>query len=125
MKNLICIFLILSSFHTFAQTRLNIIEIGHPTLRALAKEVHSDDINTPDFQTFIDDMVHTMNKAGGVGLAAPQVNESLKMFVMKNAFQVPLAIVINPTIEYLEEFGKKTLLKVVFLFPVNPESSKI
>lgn len=108
MKNktflvLISLFLTLTSY----ATTLEIIKIGHPTLRAKAEEVHFADIQSPEFQKLIDDMVSTMGEAGGVGLAAPQVNKSLRMFVMKSWPNVPLTIVINPKIEYLEEFGKK------------------
>jgi peptide deformylase len=87
---------------------LEIIKIGHPTLRAKAQEINFADIQSPEVQKFIDDMITTMGEAGGVGLAAPQVNKSIRMFVMKSSFpNVPLTIVINPKLEYLEEFGKK------------------
>jgi peptide deformylase len=86
---------------------LEIIKIGHPTLRAKAQEVHFADIQNPEFQKLIDDMIATMQSAGGVGLAAPQINKSLRLFVMKSGFTVPLTIVINPKVEYLDEFGKK------------------
>lgn len=105
MKFLIPLLLFVCNF-SLAQTRLEIIQIGHPTLRAQAKELALPQVAEPSFQIFIDDMVHTMKKAGGVGLAAPQVNQSVRMFVMKSGFQVPLTIVINPVIEYLTEYGK-------------------
>lgn len=92
-------------FATAAQ--LEIIKIGHPTLRATAEEVHFADIQSPEFQKLIDDMITTMSEAGGVGLAAPQVNKSLRLFVMKSWPGVPLTVVINPKIEYLESSGKK------------------
>jgi peptide deformylase len=107
MKKLTLIALLLGSFQTLAQTRLEVIQIGHPTLRAQAKEVDLNAAANPVFQTLIDNMIFTMKKASGVGLAAPQVNESIRMFVMKSGFQVPLTVVINPTIEYLTEFGKQ------------------
>lgn len=94
------------SFAASAET-LEIIKIGHPTLREKAQEVHFADIQSPAFQKLIDNMVTTMKEAGGVGLAAPQVNKSLRLFVMKSGRAVPLTIVINPKVEYLEEFGKK------------------
>ncbi len=52
-------------------------------------------------------MIYTMGKAGGVGLAAPQVNKSLRLFVMKSWPTVGLTVVINPKMEYLDEYGKK------------------
>jgi peptide deformylase len=87
---------------------LEIIQIGHPTLRLTANEVSLAEIESPEFQILVDEMVKTMKKAGGVGLAAPQVNKSLRLFVMKSGLSVPLTIVINPKIEYLESFGKKS-----------------
>lgn len=95
------------AFSLHAQTQLNIITIGHPTLRAHAKELSLTDIENRNLQTLIDDMVFTMKKAGGIGLAAPQVNESIRMFVMKSGLRVPLTIVINPTIEYLTQHGQQ------------------
>lgn len=109
MKNK-TILVILISLFTFAASAetLEIIKIGHPTLRAKAEEVNFADIQSPAFQKLIDDMILTMGSAGGVGLAAPQVNKSVRMFVMKSSLpNVPLTIVINPKLEYLEEFGKK------------------
>lgn len=91
----------------FAQTRLSIIQVGHPTLREQARELSMAEIQSPEIQTLIDDMVFTMKKAGGVGLAAPQVNESLRLFVMKSGFSVPLTVVINPKLEYLESYGQQ------------------
>lgn len=86
---------------------LEIIKIGHPALRAQAEEVNFADITTPEFQKLIDDMVKTMHNHSGVGLAAPQVNKSIRVFVMQSWPFVPLTIVINPKIEYLESYGKQ------------------
>ena len=52
---------------------------GHPVLRKKANEV-SD--NEPHLQEFIDEMFSTMYNAEGVGLAAPQVGSSLRMFII-------------------------------------------
>jgi|SRR5690606_13882557 len=106
MKKLI-ILLSLFSLNALSSTQLEIIKIGHPTLRAQAEEVHQGDIRDEKFQKLIDDMIFTMGKAGGVGLAAPQVNKSLRLFVMKSWPTVPLTVVINPKVEYLEEYGQK------------------
>lgn len=95
-------------FHSWASTPLEIIKLGHPTLRLQAKEVAAAEIQNPAFQALVDNMIVTMSKAGGVGLAAPQVNESLRLFVMKSWPSVALTVVINPKIEYLDEFGQKS-----------------
>ena len=89
-------------------TKLEIMKLGHPTLRLEAQELNLAEIESPEMQKLIDDMVETMAQSQGIGLAAPQVNKSLRMFVMKNWPGVPLTVVINPKIEYLEEYGKKS-----------------
>jgi peptide deformylase len=81
-----------------------IITDGHPTLRKVAKKVHPREIHDPLFQQLIDDMFETMYAAPGVGLAAPQVNVSKRLFVMDihDENHKP-AVVINPKIELAEE----------------------
>lgn len=114
--SLIC-FILGLSFSAFGAQELPIIKIGHPTLRQVAKEVNLDAIQNPAFQALIDNMVHTMKKAGGIGLAAPQVNESLRMFVMKSGLRVPLTVVINPTLEVLPEEGKQNSVEGCLSIP--------
>jgi peptide deformylase len=81
-----------------------IVGQDHPTLRKVAKRVDSKEISTPLFQQLIDDMFETMYDAPGVGLAAPQVNVSKRVFVMdvRDDEHEP-AVVINPKIESAEE----------------------
>lgn len=59
-------------------TSLNIINPSNPILRKKAKKVTRFD---GKLQNLIDDMIETMQDAPGVGLAAPQVSESLRLFV--------------------------------------------
>lgn len=81
-----------------------IITDGHPTLRKVAKRVAPREIGDPLFQQLIDDMFETMYAAPGVGLAAPQVNVSKRVFVMDvNDDEHEPAVVINPKIEFVEE----------------------
>ncbi len=56
-----------------------ILKYGDAVLHAPARAV--DDI-TPDIQALIDDMIETMYAAPGIGLAAPQVGVSLRLFVV-------------------------------------------
>jgi peptide deformylase len=58
---------------------LNIIKIGHPTLRKVAKPVEKFD---QDLEKLVLDMVETMRLNDGIGLAAPQVNVSKRLFVI-------------------------------------------
>jgi peptide deformylase len=81
-----------------------IITDGHPTLRKVAKKVDLSEIREPLFQQLIDDMFETMYAAPGVGLAAPQVNVSKRVFVIDvHHDEHPPAVVINPKIESAEE----------------------
>jgi peptide deformylase len=64
---------------------LKIARMGHPVLLERAAPV--PDPSHPEIQRLIDDMIETMLDAGGVGLAAPQVHVSLRLFV----FHLPAA----------------------------------
>ena len=76
-----------------------ILTDNHPTLRKVAKRVKPDEMADPLFQQLIDDMFATMYAAPGIGLAAPQVNVSKRLFVVDlgndEAEQGPL-VMINP-----------------------------
>jgi peptide deformylase len=85
-----------------------IITDGHPTLRKVAKKVSLKEIAGPLFQQLIDDMFETMYHAPGVGLAAPQVNVSKRLFVMDvgEDDEHPEGgryAVVNPKIDVAEE----------------------
>ena len=58
---------------------LPIISYGHSVLRQECKEV---DTGYPDLNAIIDSMWETMYPADGTGLAAPQVNQLLKIFIV-------------------------------------------
>jgi len=55
--------------------------MGHPVLRAKARSVEKSEIRAASMQKLIDDMLDTMREYHGVGLAAPQVHEGLRLFV--------------------------------------------
>jgi len=55
--------------------------MGHPVLRERARPVSMSDLKDPLVQKLIDDMIDTMHEYHGVGLAAPQVHEGLRVFV--------------------------------------------
>src|SRR5947199_10767070 len=61
---------------------LPIVAYGHPILRKVAIEV---DENYPGLAKVIEDMWETMYASNGVGLAAPQVNRDVRIFVMDSA----------------------------------------
>lgn len=60
---------------------LKVARLGHPILRAKARPVDPATIATPAFQKLIDDMIETMLEYHGVGLAAPQVHEGVRLFI--------------------------------------------
>jgi peptide deformylase len=60
---------------------LKVARMGHPVLRAKARAVDKSELKNPEIQHFIDSMIDTMFEYSGVGLAAPQVHEALRVFV--------------------------------------------
>ena len=52
---------------------------GHPTLKKVAQSINSE---YPNLKTIIDDMFETMYHSKGVGLAAPQVDLSIRLIVI-------------------------------------------
>ena len=55
--------------------------MGHPVLRAKARALDKAEIRSTAIQKLIDDMLDTMSEYHGVGLAAPQVHEGVRLFV--------------------------------------------
>ena len=60
---------------------LKVARMGHPVLRARARALDRGEIRTPAIQKLIDDMIETMEEYHGVGLAAPQVHERVRIFI--------------------------------------------
>ncbi len=80
---------------------LKIARMGHPVLRTRARLLEHDEIGTPRIQQLIDDMFETMNDSQGIGLAGPQVHESIRLFVAgvdDEDGTMPPVVMINPTI---------------------------
>lgn len=73
----------------------NIVELGDDVLRKKCRPVA--DI-TERVQILIDDMIETMNEAGGVGLAAPQVGVLRRLFVIDVGDENGTIVLINPEI---------------------------
>jgi peptide deformylase len=55
---------------------------GHPILKKVAEEIDQD---YPDLQKLIDDLFDTMYHSEGLGLAAPQIGKSIRIFVIDGA----------------------------------------
>jgi peptide deformylase len=60
---------------------LKVAQMGNPILRARARALERADLKTAVVQKLIDDMVETMEEYHGIGLAAPQVHEGLRIFI--------------------------------------------
>ena len=58
---------------------LPIVAYGNPVLRKIGAEISQD---YPDLNLLIDNMWETMYNSNGVGLAAPQINRDIRLFVM-------------------------------------------
>jgi peptide deformylase len=56
-----------------------IVVYGHPVLRKIAEEIDKD---YPGLNQFIDDLFETMYNSEGLGLAAPQIGRSIRIFVI-------------------------------------------
>jgi peptide deformylase len=61
---------------------LPIVAYGHPILRKVATDI---DEHYPDLKKLIEDMWETMYASNGVGLAAPQINKDIRLFVIDSA----------------------------------------
>ncbi len=100
-----------------ASTSLKIVQIGDPVLRQVARALSQEEILSPRIQKLIQDMKETMRSAPGVGLAAPQIGESIQLAVIEDMDQsalskaqieererypVPFHVIINPSL-YIEE----------------------
>ena len=86
---------------------LKIARMGHPVLRAPAAEVEHP--TAPWVRRLVEDMIETMEDAGGTGLAAPQVHMPYRIVVFRvggeRLTELPgdteqdLTVLINPVIE--------------------------
>jgi peptide deformylase len=85
---------------------LKVCRLGHPVLRMEAKRVSSKALASPEIQTLIDNMMETMVEYYGVGLAAPQVHESLSIAVIEShgtRGEIPMTVLVNPEATVLDE----------------------
>jgi len=74
-----------------------IAQLGQPVLRESTRKI--DDPHEPSVQALIDDMLVTVADAGGVGIAATQVYESLALFIVASrpTPRYPDAAAMTPT----------------------------
>jgi peptide deformylase len=106
---------------------LKVARMGHPVLRQRARPLGVSALRDPLVQKLIDDMIETMHEYHGVGLAAPQVHEDLRIFVglLDDAPEddsEPMAV-INPEITPLSDEkaeGREGCLSIPEIFGAVP-----
>ncbi len=85
---------------------LKVCHLGHPVLRMQAERLTPEALASPAIQTLIDNMIETMVEYYGVGVAAPQVHESLAIAVIEShgpRGAIPLTVLVNPDVTILDE----------------------
>ena len=88
-----------------------IVQIGNPALREIAKAVEESEITSKEIQSLVDDLIETMRNANGAGLAATQIAVPYRICVIevnKNPRypykpDIPLTVLINPKVTFLTE----------------------
>src|SRR5262245_43740059 len=92
---------------------LKVARIGHPVVRRPASPIPLDELRSSAIHRLIDDMRWTMYEYDCVGLAAPQIHESLRLAVLevppsdrRSEGGVPFSVLANPVVTPL---GSETL----------------
>lgn len=94
---------------------LPIVGFGHPILRTVAKDI---DAEYPMLEKLIADMWDTMYASNGVGLAAPQINRAIRLFVIDST-QIFEGMEADEKKKYPRDFGYKLTFinaKIINLF---------
>ena len=85
--------------------------MGHPLLRQRARRLDPGELGTAEIGALLDDMQDTLHDYGGIGLAAPQVGESVRLGIIEipggasrygELTPMPLTVFVNPEIEILD-----------------------
>lgn len=77
---------------------LEIAKIGNEVLKEVAKSIET--LEDEKLQSFIDSLIATTIAANGVGIAAPQVSESIRLFIVASRpnIRYPQAPLMEPTV---------------------------
>lgn len=110
--------------------------MGHPVLRRIADPVA--DPTDPAIRALAEDMIDTMIAADGVGLAAPQIGEPLRLIVFavpvarrsaeEEAMEEEITVLANPTIAVLDPTpvdGPEGCLSIPGLRGMVPRAARI
>ena len=90
---------------------LKIVQAGTPVLRQKARSLTPAEVRSAPVQSLIELMRETMRDAPGVGLAAPQIGESLRLAVIEDQVTrdeqerapVPFHVIVNPELRFVSE----------------------
>jgi peptide deformylase len=99
--------------------KLRIVQTGDPVLRKQSELLTREEISSPRIQELIESMRETMREAPGVGLAAPQIGESIQLAVIEDRAEyladlsaeqlaksqrsaVPFHVIINPKLTVVD-----------------------
>ena len=100
--------------------RLKIVQAGDPVLRKQSQPLTKAEISSPSIQQLIELMREAMRAAPGVGLAAPQIGESMQLAVIEDRAEylahlspeqlahhqraaIPFHVIINPKLTFLDD----------------------
>ena len=98
---------------------LEIVQAGNPVLRKQGRQLTREEIGSQSIQELIELMRETMRDAPGVGLAAPQIGESIQLAVIEDRAEylrdlseqqlarlqrsaIPFHVIINPKLSFLD-----------------------
>ena len=98
---------------------LEIVQAGNPVLRMQGRQLTKEEINSQSIQELIELMRETMRDAPGVGLAAPQIGESIQLAVIEDRAEylrdlseqqlarlqrsaIPFHVIVNPKLTFLD-----------------------
>ena len=89
-----------------------IIRMGHPTLRMPAEPYPIENIGSGEFRDLVSDLRDTLVAAGGIGLAAPQIDVPLQVAIVDipagpsrygELSEVPFSVYVNPKLTVLDD----------------------
>lgn len=95
-----------------AMAILKVARLGHPVLRQACRDLSPEEIRSSEVRKLVSDMKETMVEYGGVGLAAPQVHEPVRLALIEfeqdnERYEVgqeqPLLVVFNTRVTVLDE----------------------
>jgi peptide deformylase len=96
---------------------LPIVAYGHPVLRKVSQDIDPD---YPHLNRLIEDMWETMYSSNGVGLAAPQVNKDIRLFIA-DSYQIFQNMEPDERKEYPDDPGIKQIFINAHIREINGE----